>query len=298
MSIPTCTPKELDQLILESGYPFELKVATALLSKGYDVKPSHQFFHRLRQQEAELDILATREVEYSTTSAGRVRCVLELAIECKDNSLPYVLFGFPSPAPPAPGILDGDSAYSKIRSTDDKFPNFLAFVSLGDSRVPASASIKASHHQFNTPHRFYQASAVEVQNGKLKLHVSDRLRKALNGLAGYIVAVQDNWTEGKKALESGMSYDPTIWISFLALVHSGQHFRYIGPGSLAEAAHTTLFTSFHSDTSSVPYALDFISYNDLPAALLRIESSFDLLAKHLVRYLKKSPKPFPEGPSP
>src|SRR6266567_6195310 len=83
-------------------------------------------------------------------------------------------------------------------------------------------------------------------------------------------------------------------LSFLALVHSGHHFRYIGPGSLAEAAHTTLFTSFHSDTSSVPYALDFVSYNDLPAALLRIESSFDLLAKHLVRYLKKSPKPFPE----
>jgi len=62
--------------------------------------------------------------------------------------------------------------------------------------------------------------------------------------------------DAKKVFETGgLSYDPHIWITFLLLIHSGQHFRYTGPGSLAEAGHTTLFTSFHSASNSVLYAV-------------------------------------------
>src|SRR5450759_598702 len=92
----TCTITDLRKLIKDSGYPFELSVAETLMTQGYNVRLSHQFFNPLRQQDSELDILATREFEYESRRLGHVRCILELAIECKDNSLPYVLFGFPS----------------------------------------------------------------------------------------------------------------------------------------------------------------------------------------------------------
>lgn len=226
MPIPTCTPNDLDQLITESGYPFELKVASLLQSQGYHVRLSHQFFHPTRQRDCEIDILATREHDLDTEQAGHVRVILELAIECKDNSLPYVLFGFPAAKPPPTGILDPDIFYCKVRTTDDKIPNFFAFVALGDSRVPSSAGIKACHHQFATIDRFHQAAAVELHNGKLKFNVSERLRNALNGLAGYVEFVQATWMKGKKSFESGMPYDPTVWVTFLLLIHSGEHYRY------------------------------------------------------------------------
>lgn len=295
MALPTCTSNDLDQLIRESGYPFELKVGNLLQSQGYAVRLSHQFFHPTRERDCEIDILATRNHEFDTKHAGRVRLVLELAIECKDNSLPYVLFGFPSPPAVATGMLDPDSFYCKIRTTDDKSANFFAFVALDDSGILPSSGIKASHHQFGTANRFHQVAAVELHNGKLKFNVSERLRNALNGLAGYVEFVQATWMKGKKSLVSEMPYDPTVWVTFLLLIHSGEHYRYTTATEAALASHTTLFTSFHSDASSVSCAVDFVSVEELFTALRCIESSFDLLAKHIVRYLKRSPRPLDQN---
>jgi len=290
MATPTCTNVEVLKLIENSGYPFELNVAALLQARGYDVKLSHHFFNPLRQQDSELDILATREIKCERKiGRNRIRCILELAIECKDNSLPYVLFGFPAPNPPPEGILDTDCYYIKTRSTDDEFPNKLCYVALGDSRIPSST--KPNLHQFADTFRFHQATAVEFERSKLKLHATDRLRASLGGLVGYLEYIQDTWQKGKKALESGMSYDPTIWINFFLLIHNGDHFRYTNEKALEAATHTTLFTSFHSDAASVPLAIDFVKYSDLQTALKKIEASFDVLYKHLGLYLKPSPRP-------
>jgi len=286
----TCTITDLRKLIKDSGYPFELSVAETLMTQGYNVRLSHQFFNPLRQQDSELDILATREFEYESRRLGHVRCILELAIECKDNSLPYVLFGFPSPPLPPSGIVDTDCFYMKIRSTGDKFANYFAIPSLGDSRGSEPLNTKPHLHQFKGAFRFHQAAAVEMQNGKQKLHVTERLRTALNGLAGYVEYVQDAWIKNKKALE-GMPYDPTVWVSYLLLVHSGDHYRYTEHSSLEPANHTTLFTSFNSASNSIPLTVDFIKHGDLLSSLKTIEGSFDVLSKHILRYLASSPRP-------
>ena len=239
---------------------------------------------------------STKEYESKTASAGRVRCVLELGIECKDNALPYVLFGFRSPQPCGLGLVDGDVFYSKIRSTDDKVPNWLAPISLGDGRDPPSASVRSSHHQFNTANRFHQATAVEIQGKRQRLHVASRLRAALTGLGGFLLDTEDGWQNALKAFRSGMPYDPTLWVTFLLLVHSGQHYRYTWPGNLEEARHTTLFASLHSPARSMSYAVDFIAHDGLVPALRRVEATFTVVSKHLVRYLTRSPKPMPSGP--
>jgi hypothetical protein len=290
MASQTCTITELRKLIKDSGYPFELSVAETLMAQNYDVKLSHHFFNPLRQQDSELDILATRDFKFETKHLGHVRCILELAIECKDNSLPYVLFGFPSPTSSPSGIVDTDSFYMKIRSTSDKFANYFAIPSLGDSRGSEPLNIKPHLHQFKGDFRFHQAAAVEIQNGKQKLHVTERLRNALNGLAGYVEYAQDAWIQNKKALV-GMSYDPTIWVSYLVLVHGGEHYRYTEQSSLEPSHHTTLFTSFNSGSNSIPLTIDFIKHTDLLSSLKTIEGSFDVLSKHILRYLEPSPKP-------
>lgn len=290
---PTCTINDLRKLIKDSGYPFELSVAETLMTEGYNVRLSHQYFNPLRQQDSELDILATREFEHESKRLGHVRCILELAIECKDNSLPYVLFGFPSPPPPPSGIVDTDCFYMKIRSTGDKFANYFAIPSLGDSRGSETLNTKPYLHQFKGAFRFHQAAAVEMQKDKQKkLHVTERLRTALNGLAGYVEYVQDAWIKGKKSLVSEMSYDPTVWVSYLLLVHSGDHYRYTEQSSLELSTHTTLFTSFNSASASIPLTVNFIKHSDLLTSLKTIEGSFDVLSKHILRYLDPSPRPF------
>lgn len=295
MSMPSCTPDDLDALIQRSGYPFELEVAKALTAADFEVELSRQFLHPAREQPSEIDILATREFRVDTAHAGLICYTLELVIECKDNALPYVLFGFPHAEKSRCHSLDGDVYFCKVRTTDDDIPEKFRLVALGDDRRKSSLSLKASHHQFNTPHRFRQVSAVEVKNGALAFNVSERLRTSLHGLAGYVAFVNDQWKDGVSLFRSGMPYDPSLWISFLLLVHRGDHYRYTGPKSLSTANHTTLFTSHHEKGLSVSYAVDFVQFNSLSAALTAIDSTFQLQAAHLSRYLKRSPKPFPRG---
>lgn len=295
MALPTCTPTELDALIQESGFPFELEVAQAFASRGYDVELSHQFLHPAREQPSEIDVLARREFRVETARAGLIRYTLELVVECKDNGFPYVLFGLPQPRVHSPNTLDGDCFYCNVRTTDDDLPQKFRLVALGDSRVKSSAGLKASHHQFNTAHRFRQVSAVEVKNGKLAFNVSERLRTSLHGLAGYLVSVNEQWKQFVSLLKKGNGppYDPSLWISFLLLVHRGVHYRYTGPASLSPSSHTSLFTSLHDKGLSVPYVVDFVQFHGLDAALTMIEATFQKQAEHLSSYLSRSPKPFP-----
>jgi hypothetical protein len=295
MSLPTCTPADLDALIQRSGYPFELEVAQVLANSGFEVELSHQFLHPTREHPSEIDILATRRIQVETAHAGLLGYTLELIVECKDNALPYVLFGFPHAPTLRDGSLDGDVYFCKVRTTDDDIPEKFRLVALGDDRLKSSPSLKASHHQFNTPFRFRQVSAVEPKNGALAFNVSERLRSSLHGLAGYIAFVNEQWKEGVSLFRSGMPYDPAVWISFLLLVHSGEHYRYTGPGSLTTSPRTTLFTSLNDNGLSVPYAVDFVQFEDLAATLDIIDATFQSQATHLSRYLTRSPKPFPGG---
>jgi hypothetical protein len=292
MPLPPATPETIEALIAESGFPFELEVAQALQKAGYEVQLSVQYFNATRQRANEIDIRATRDFPFKTKRAGAIRAVLELVIECKDNGLPYVLFGFPSPPPPEPGMLDTDLYYCKLRSTQDDFANQLAFIALGDSRLGEEKPIKPSHHQFAAPFRFHQAVAVEPKDGKLKLNVSDRLRDALHGLIGYTQFVQATMVEANRGiLKSGMPFDPSVWITFHLLVHRTPHFEHTGAGTLRTAPITTLFSSVYETNLSTPFAVDFVHMDALSSALKQIETTFSLLAAHVLRYIEPSPRP-------
>lgn len=297
MPDPTPSFTDIERLVRESGFPFELQVAASLQALGFAVHLSHQYFDEKRQRPAEVDVLATRESRVETSNAGPVRVILELAVECKDNSLPYVLFGFPQPAAKAAGILDGDVYYSRVRSTQDKFPNFFAVLSLGDERLPGSEDIKASHHHFAGSHRFHQVTSIEkVKDNSggffLKLHASDRFREALHGLAGYVHYVNDALFKASAVFgRQGYPHDPTIWLTFLLLVHSGDHYRFTTEDGLVASSHTPLLTSLNFEGLSQPYAVDFVRFEDLAAAINTIDSTFQLVSDHLVKYLSRSPRP-------
>ncbi|HXB59546.1 MAG TPA: hypothetical protein VNU95_08270 [Candidatus Acidoferrales bacterium] len=290
MAAPLCTPTELKELIKRSGFPFELQVAEQLQAYGFQVKLSEHFYNPLKQKDSELDILATQETSATHSRIGKINLHLELAVECKDNSLPYVLFGFPAPQRPPIEILDMDCRYMKIRSTDDKIKNQLGFVAFGDTREEKPRDIKPLLHQFGEPFRFHHATLVEMDGGKLKLHESERLRLTLGGLGGYGEFIQDTWIKNKHVLEE-VPHNPTLWVTFFLLVHNGQHFRYTNKNGLEAATHTPLFTTFHSNDSPTPLAIDFIQFEALPSAVKKICESFNHLAKHLLRYLSPSKRP-------
>lgn len=290
MSLPEIAREDLESLIEASGYPFELEVAEALDARGFAVEVSRQFFNPHKSHEGEIDILARRSFEYETRHAGRVQTHLELVIECKDNNLPYALFGFPHRKIPVAGLVDSDMFYCHIRTTDDNVPNKYALVAFGHD----SSELKGKHHQFNTAIRYHQAAALELHNGKPKFNVSERLRTALTGLGGFVQASRDSWQDARKLFES-MPYDPTIWVTFSLLVHRGQHFSYTGKGELKESTHTTLFTAVHSAKGSVPYAVDFVAFAGLDDALKTIEDTSHVVEKQIMCYLEPSPWPMKKG---
>lgn len=290
MAAPTCTPDDLRELIKKSGYPFELQVAEQLQAAGFQVQLSEHFFNPLKQKDSELDILATHTSKGERKTIPNINLHLELAIECKDNSLPYVLFGFPPPPRPPMKIMDMDWRYVKVRSTDDKMKNHLGPMSFGDIREIEPRDVKSQLHQFSGPFRFHHATLVELEKGKLTVHEPERLRMTLGGLAGYAGYIQDTWLKNKHVLDN-VSHDPTLWITYFLLVHKGEHFHYTNKNGLEPATHSTLFTSFHSNDEVSFMAIDFVQFAALSTAISKIASSFNNLVSHLARYLHPSKRP-------
>lgn len=298
MALPPCTEFDVRRVIAESGFPFEIEVANVLQQAGFEVVLSEQFFNLPRQRPSEVDIVARKTFVENTTHAGTIRCVLELVIECKDNSLPYVLFGFPAPKDSERGMVDGDVFYNRVRTLQDDFPNQLSLVALGDDSTHDANTIKHRHHQFSDPFRFHQASSIELQNGKCKLNVSDRLRDSLHSLASYVQHVQETIASAKtRGILKDMPADPSVWISFLLLVHSGDHYRHFGAETTCLALHSTLHTSLNEGAASLPYVVDFVKVSALPDALVQIEKTFQLVSRQVARYLKPSARPLTAGSS-
>lgn len=283
------TDADLLKAIEDSGYPFELKVAADLMSLGYDVKPTHRFFSKARDKDLELDILAFKRQAVPTPS-GTLDLTLQLAVECKDNSLPYVLFGLPISQRPLPGALDPDSLYCQIQTTDDtNTPSQLTLFAF-DASQPTNP--KASHHQFNTAERFHLAAAAEPNGDRLKLNVSERLKTGLSTLGEYLETAQAAWVDGIQFVRAELFYNRSLTVTFPLLVHSGGHKRLVAPAvTPTDATHTSLFTTLQGPRRSYSYVVDFISYSALRAALTQIEASHQALARHMVRYIKPSKRP-------
>lgn len=283
------TRADVLKAIDDSGYPFELKVAAELLANGYEVRPTHRFYSASREKDLELDVLALKRSTLQLPS-GPVEVTLQLAVECKDNSFPYVLFGLAHHNEPLLGMLDLDGLYCHVQTTDDSIvPSPLSMFAFDAGQ---STNPKGSHHQFSTPERFHLAASAEPDGKRLKLHVSERLRVALATLGEYLEASQQSWLAGLPFMKSHLGYNPMLVLTFPVLIHSGPHLRVSGPSAApADATHTSVFTSLQGPTRQRTYVVDFISFSGLGAALSLIEASHAALARHLSRYLKPSVRP-------
>lgn len=290
MTKPTpLTPAQVTALVEKSGYPFELQIARMLLGMGFDVTPGVRFFDRARGRDSEIDLLASRKETFRTTKGREVRGTLQLAVECKDSSLPYVLFGLPAPPPPEQGFLDNSGSYLHINTCRDiGHPERYGMIAFGDSK----RTLFSKHHHFREKTRFHQASAVATidQKGKketlvYKLHQPDAFSDALRKLAAFTVDDVEKWQAIVKvpAMHELIDEPPTFFVKFFLLVHSTPHFRYTSPGEqVLESFHTPVFLTFSTDAGSTHIVIDFVCSIALQAAVETIGASFQAIAEAIV----------------
>jgi len=278
------TLEELEKLVHVSGFPLELDVARELREAGFEIYPSRRFFNRFKQRDSEIDLFAVRRHLRQTKSGKKVEGVLRVALECKSNSLPYVLFGLENSVLPDSSVVDRDSFYCHVQTTRDSgIGNRFAWVSL-DEEMSRSGWSKARHHQLATPERFYAATAVEITGKSYKLHLTANLADSLTKLGAFADHLTDSWSKAganREALESRGF--PSILITFFLFVHAGHHFRWsIDRKSLCEAEQTTVLLNHSASDAEVSYSVDFVKRSSLAAALSTLDVTFQELLAHLV----------------
>ncbi len=287
-------PLDLDNirhLIQQSGFPLELQIAEEFAAAGFDIKPSYMFFDVTRGKDTEVDLFAVRHEQLSSTKGNEAIAVLEIAVECKDHSLPYVLFGMKHSRHVDPGFIDYDCFYCHIEtSRDNGMPNKYA-VPMFDSNH-GGWDVKAHHHHFLNEISYYFVTAVEEKGRgnqtSLKLHVPDSLSYATAKLGAFIGNFHrygiENSAPQTRYMEKMVGI--VMRICFLLLVHSKPHYRYTGQGeNLVEATHTPIrFNRSYTD-NSISYIVDFVSRDQLQTAITAINDSFSLMARHIARWV-------------
>jgi len=287
------TSSDIKKLIDGSGYPFELRVTQKFFDRGYNVKPSYRFLDESREKDVELDLVASKNEYVETVSGKKAYTMLRIGIECKDNSLPFVLFGSETRRAPQPEYIDDDTFYCQISTSRDKgFLNRFSIPIFGNN--DSYGEVKKFHHQFNDLCRYYSVSHVEKKgkesNPFLKLHQSDSLAYATKKLGAFIgeetkfVSGQDGKNTGK-LLEEAMQA-PIILITFTMLAHTVPHFRYCnGHNSPEKSNFSSVFMNRSYDGKHLSYVVDFVSENALDEAINKIESSFNKMIEKTVPYV-------------
>jgi hypothetical protein len=276
------TPEQVREAIAASGFPFELQVANRLIELGYEVEPSSRFYDKQRQKDVEIDLVARSSKRYQTKGGKEVECQIQLAIECKDNSLPFVFFGLDRIEQGPPGTMDRDYRFAHISSTRDRGqPDRQAMACFLNDK-----EFKKHHHHFaSQPPRFYLATTLEWRNKILKITVTDNLQDAIRKLASFVQYYSSMWAKMAKEmnLEEMNQGIPKTVLTFLLLVHSGQQFRYsFGNHSITEATHTVVFQSLYVAEAPVQVVVDFVSADKLTETIKVIERTRDEIAPVLV----------------
>lgn len=160
------TPEELELLrsgIRASGFPFELEVGSLFISLGYKTRLSAFFFDSDREKDTEIDILASRQIEFTTPKGRRVQGICRIAVECKDARDYYVCFGLESEPQRQDEHMIGEEVFApQIRTSRDsgirnRF-NVVLFHPRG-SETPR----RIDHHHFAEGTRFHSLAAARVK---------------------------------------------------------------------------------------------------------------------------------------
>lgn len=281
------TPLSEAQLLAcvkESGFPFELEVARELVSMGFEVQLGYRFLDRSKKRDAEMDIIARESAVTMTQRGTPVRHSLRLVIECRDTSLPLVLFGVANRKfVPQTDQMDADWPFCWIdTSRDQGIPNKFSSIAFDESR--SKLFRKRFHHQFDGDVRFSTVTTVEWEKKRPKLHVTDRLRSTLANFGAFVEDSRATWLNITSAadFEKMIGGIPTVELTFLLLVHSGEQYRYSSEGALIRSTRTSLFNTFHSERGVQFFVIDVVRSDDLQAAITRIRNTAGLLLDHVL----------------
>jgi hypothetical protein len=284
------TKEIIQKAIRDSGFPFELRVIKKFVEMGFDTQPSYRFFDESKEKDVEIDLLATKREVFETKRGKKVLVIVNIAIECKDNLLPFVCFGMPYTKTTEPENVDTDSSYCHIiTSRDDGLPNKFAYIVF----EPANKDIYAKdhHHQFIDSLRFHRVTTLEQKGNRVKLHTPDSLNTTLAKL-GAFVGDFDKFSAkksaGKKRYLEDMQKMPVIMICFLALIHTGEQYRSIelnGKDDLQASTHTSVFLNRSYLDHSIRYIVDFVKFNELSQAVERIMDSREAMVKGIYPWL-------------
>lgn len=278
------TQEEVLKAIENSGYPFELTVAKQFLDFGFEIQPGSRFFDRNRQKDVEIDLRAMLKRSYQTTKGNTVTVVLQLMVECKDNSLPFVFFGLDYAPEKEEGMMDPDWPFVHVNTTRDKRqPNRHGMVCfLNDKK---NNSFKKDHHHFASGPRFFRAATMEWKDKTIKLSETSNLQDALRKLASFIDHFHATWISlaAERDIEEMTEGVPYIYVPFLLIVHSGQQFRYsLSDRAITQSTHTPVFQSYHVAGNATNIVVDFVAFDKLQAAVETIDKSLQAMARIMV----------------
>lgn len=292
------TAEKLGALIQQSGFPFELQVARELQALGLGIAPSYRFFDHERGKGTEIDVLATERTRLATKRGVDVTVMLRLAVECKDNGLPFVCLGLRHEPLADPDHVDPDSMYLHINTTRDRTPNWFSIPALDAS---TRVDVRAAHHQLQSATRFYAMTGLEecgkAKDAVLRVSTPEKLRYALDKLGAFAAHFHQSWPTGNdlRGVET-LAGGPVLSILFLMLVHSGDQYRYVADGGDPTKADSTtvLLNAAHAE-QSVAYAVDVVQRGALAAAIAGVRKSVDVVARRVVPAMLANPlMPAPE----
>ncbi|MEK8018160.1 MAG: hypothetical protein VSS75_014900 [Candidatus Parabeggiatoa sp.] len=287
------TSTEINKLIQKSGYPFELRVVQKFFENGFDVKPSYRFFDESREKDVELDLIAIRNGYLETKSGKKVYAMLQIGVECKDNSMPYVMFGTKANRQTEYGFVDSDSFYCQISTSRDRGMQNRFVYPIFNSEY-TKIEVKDIHHQFKEDCRFYSVAHVEKKgkdnNPYFKLHQSDSLSYATSKLGAFI-GQANNFMTDKNVKSFGqcieeMQKAPVITIVFSMLAHTQSHFRFCtGNEFPTEHKITSVFMNRAYEGKPLSYIIDFVSESALDDAIRNVEVSFKRMIEQIIPWI-------------
>jgi hypothetical protein len=270
------TIDKLKDLIHQSGFPFELKIAKKLSQLGFQIEVSHRFYDKAREKEGEIDIIARWKTILNTDDERTVSCVLDLVVECKNNSLPFICFGLDYNVKREPENIDNDAWYCKIRTSRDKgAPNIVSpFLFSGKD------DIKSKHHQFIGQKRYFSLTSIERKDRTFKLHLPDELQRSISKLSAYIQSTDISWrtlSKDRELMEG--KHLAFISVTFLTLIHSGKHYRFSIEDNMPEEAKiTSVFLNNENSEGQVRFILDMVNEDALDDYIKQLKETFIAVA--------------------
>lgn len=273
--------------IRDSGFPFELRVATQLVNLGYDARPSLYFPDHDRGKDAELDLLAAKQFKFETASGRKISATIRIAVECKDTANRYVCFGLPKQLPREPYEVGVEVYTPHFRTSRDQGIKSRYNIVLFHPPGKESPQV-VEHHHYRSEIRYHSVAIAEARErgGRQHYRVSstDSIRYSLARLGSY-VGQSGNHDVSDRVLEE-IASGPYLNVLFSALVHPEEHYLYLRePEELKAASHTPVYLSRSYAGSSLYYIVDLISFAALPEAIAKIEASFSAIVSRVIPYM-------------